>query len=156
MILLHPDKEVLRQCLEQMRDYAENVLHLEFNQKTQIHSVHQGVDYLGFHFYLTESGKVLRLLRQENKKKCKRRLRAFRRLYRKGGIDAAQVGKSLASYHGHLAHGNTWRLRRRVWSEFVLTRGDSSSYCAEWDLALAGGEMKVTAGEAENMDKVTT
>lgn len=128
MILIHPDKEVLTQCLAQMRDYAESVLHLEFNQKTQIHSVEQGVDYLGFHFYLTPTGKVLRLLRQQNKKKFKRKLRAFRRLYRNGEIDSTQIGKSLVSYRGHLQHGHTYHLRKQIWSELVLRRGTSAPY----------------------------
>lgn len=128
MILVHPDKEVLTQCLVQMRDYAESVLHLEFNQKTQIHSVEQGVDYLGFHFYLTPTGKVLRLLRQQNKKKFKRKLRAFRRLYRNGEIDSTQIGKSLVSYRGHLKHGHTYHLRKQIWSELVLRRGTSAPY----------------------------
>ena len=57
MILIHPSKEYLQECLARMREHLEGELKLTFNEKTQIHAIRQGVDYLGFHFYLTETGK---------------------------------------------------------------------------------------------------
>lgn len=59
MILIHPSKEYLQECLARMREHLEGELKLAFNEKTQIHAIRQGVDYLGFHFYLTETGKVI-------------------------------------------------------------------------------------------------
>ena len=35
-------------------------LNLEFNEKTQITPISEGVDFLGFRFYLTDPGKVIR------------------------------------------------------------------------------------------------
>lgn len=75
MILIHPSKEYLQECLARMREHLEGELKLAFNEKTQIHAIRQGVDYLGFHFYLTETGKVIRTLRQSGKKRLKRKLR---------------------------------------------------------------------------------
>ena len=79
LVLLHPDKEVLKKCLAELREVAAKELKLEFNQKTQIFPLSQGVDYVGWHFYLTDTGKVIRKLRTSSKKRFKRRLRYFQR-----------------------------------------------------------------------------
>ena len=42
-------------------------LGLELNEKTQIFPIRNGIDFLGFHTYLTESGKVIRKLRHSSK-----------------------------------------------------------------------------------------
>ncbi len=120
MILVHPDKEYLAACLGEMEEYFHRELKLEFNQKTQIHAIRQGVDYLGFHFYLTETGKVIRTLRQSGKKKLKRKLRNYRRAYADGKIELDAVTQSVASYKGHLKHAHTYRLQKNIWNHFIL------------------------------------
>lgn len=122
LVLLHEDKTYLQTCLAEISEVAKNELKLEFNQKTQIFPVSEGVDYLGWHFYLTDSGKVIRRLRTSNKRRFKRRLKAFREKYRRDEIDFDAIKQSLACYNGHLSHGHTWKLRSKVYSEFVLTR----------------------------------
>lgn len=122
LILLHHDREYLKNSLKQMTEYVERELKLSFNEKTQIHHVRQGVDYLGFHFYLGENGKVIKTLRQSGKKRLKRRLKAFKRLYRDGRIELSDIQRSLVSCRGHLKYGNTWRLRRVIWHGFVLKK----------------------------------
>ena len=83
-ILIHQDKDYLKACLKQMKTYIREERKLEFNQKTQILPISQGVDYLGFHFYLTDSGKVVRKLRDSNKRRMKRKLKRYRHAYRTG------------------------------------------------------------------------
>lgn len=121
-ILLHHDREYLRDCLRQMTDYIEQERRLSFNEKTQIMPMSQGVDFLGFHFYLAETGKVVRRLRASNKKRMKRKLKRFRHAYREGKITQEAVRRSLVSYRGHLSHGHTWRLRNTVNRHLILTK----------------------------------
>ena len=125
LVLLHPDKVALQNCLADIREYAETVLKLEFNQKTQIFPVSQGVDYLGWHFYLSDTGKVIRRLRTVSKRRFKRRLACFRREYAAGEIELDAIQRSLASYTGHLVHGHTWKLRKKLYGRFVLARPSS-------------------------------
>lgn len=120
MILVHPDREYLKQCLREMRAYVEEELKLEFNQKTQIHGICQGVDYLGFHFYLTQSGKVIRTLRQSGKRRLKKKLRTYQKAYQSGKVDLDAIGQSVASFKGHLKHGHTYKLQKNIWNQFVL------------------------------------
>lgn len=51
---------------------------LELNAKTQIFPIAEGVDFLGFRFYLTDTGKVIKRLRTSNKRRWKRRLKKFK------------------------------------------------------------------------------
>lgn len=120
-LLIHPDKAYLQHCLDEIRKLCTE-LKLELNEKTHIFPLSQGVDYLGFHFYLTDTGKVVRRLRSSNKRRYKRKLKAFRHLYAKGGIELDAIDRSLASLWGHLGHGHTWKMQKRTLSHFVLTR----------------------------------
>lgn len=122
LILLHEDKEHLKACLAEIRAFAQDRLKLEFNEKTQIFPVSEGVDYLGWRFYLTDTGKVIRRLRTSNKRRFKRRLKAFQEKYRSGEMDHDAIKRSLASYNGHLKHGHTWKLKTKVYGNFVLTK----------------------------------
>lgn len=121
-ILVHKDKEYLKACMEAMRRYVEDELKLEFNEKTQIHPIKNGTDYLGFHFYLSETGKVVRKLKPQAKKRYKHRLKKLRHEYREEKTSLEDIRRSLASYYGHLSHGHTWHLRRNVMKSFVLHR----------------------------------
>ena len=49
-------------------------LDLELNNKTAIFPLKNGIDFLGFHTYLTDSGKVVMNLRRANVKKIKRKV----------------------------------------------------------------------------------
>ena len=122
MILIHPDKDYLKECLHEMKSYLTKELKLEFNEKTQIHAIRQGVDFLGFHFYLTETGKVIRTLRQSAKKRLKRRLRNYRHAYGEGKIELEAISQSVASYKGHLKHAHTYWLQKNIWKHFILRR----------------------------------
>lgn len=122
-ILLSDNKEYLKECLEKMRIFLTENLKIEFNEKTQIVPMSQGVDYLGFHFYLTNTGKVIRKLRSSNKKRLKRKLKHYKRAYRDGKIELDAITRSLTSYRGHLAHGDTHALQKNLLKSFVLTRG---------------------------------
>lgn len=122
LVLLHKSKEHLRACLTEITEIAEKELKLEFNEKTQIFPVSEGVDYLGWRFYLTDTGKVIRRLRTSNKRRFKRRLKAFQEKYRNGEMELADISRSLASYNGHLSHGHTWKLKENVYGKFVLTK----------------------------------
>lgn len=39
-----------------------------------------------------------------------------------------EIKRSLASYTGHLRHGHTYRLRKNIFSKFVLTHAKREDY----------------------------
>ena len=122
MVLLHPDKEVLCECLRRMRELCEKCLKLELNEKTQIFPMSHGVGYLGWHFYLTDTGKVIRKLRTQCKKRLKRRMKGLQKGYEEEILDWEDIKRSLASTQGHLIHGHTYRLREKVYGETAFVR----------------------------------
>lgn len=123
MVLLCSDKEYLRECLRQIRELCEGELRLELNEKTHIFPLKNGVDYLGWHFYLTETGKVIRKLRQSRKKRLKRRIKVLQQEYAAGRKDLEGIKRSIASMQGHLIHGHTYRLRKKIYGNMVFTKG---------------------------------
>ena len=85
----------------------------------------RGVDYLGWHFYLTETGKVVKKLRVSTKSRLKRRIKGLRKGYAEGCLDFDDVNRSMPSTHGHLMHGHTYRLRKKIYGKTVFTRSVS-------------------------------
>ena len=57
--LIHEDKAYLQYCRGEIEQYVAR-LGLRMNKKTNIFPLRNGIDFLGFHTYLTESGKIIR------------------------------------------------------------------------------------------------
>ena len=123
-ILLHHSKEYLHECLSRIRGLFGSSLKLELNEKTQIFPIKNGVKYLGWRFCLTETGKVVRKLQNEGKRRTKRRFLRLKKDYAIGAIDLADVKRSLASTHGHLMHGHTFHLRGKIYRRLVLRKDE--------------------------------
>ena len=71
-------------------------------------------DFLGFHTYLTESGKVIRKLRHSSIKRMRAKLRHWEKEYPAGLVTREQILQSWQAWDAHAAHGNTWALRQQV------------------------------------------
>lgn len=111
--LIHPDKDYLRYCLEEIKKYLVP-LGLELNQKTAIFPLTQGIDFLGFRTYLTDTGKVVRKVRRESKNRIQRKLKKYRHLLDEGRIDFETILQSYSSWTGHAEHGNSYHLIRKT------------------------------------------
>lgn len=114
MILIHHDKEYLKYCKEQIIECARNNLKLELNQKTQISSLKNGIDFLGFRHILTESGKVLRLLRSQAKVKLKRNMKLLSKLKEQRVVDDDYIRLRLNAFYAHICHSNAKSLYRKL------------------------------------------
>ena len=119
-VLVYHDKETLCRCLADMRQYARAELKLEFNEKTEIFPLKNGVDYLGWHMYLTETGKVVRRVRRGIKRRYQRRLRFLQVAYANRAVDMEGIHQVISSYHAHLAYGHTYHLQRKTLENFVF------------------------------------
>jgi hypothetical protein len=81
---------------------------------TQILPLKNGIDFLGFHTYLTQTGKVVRKVRAKSIDNMKRKIRKFRGLVDSGKMTLDSVVQSYASWTGHISHGNTYHLRQNM------------------------------------------
>jgi hypothetical protein len=111
--LIHPDKDYLQFCLKEIRAFMAS-LGLELNEKTQIFPIRNGIDFLGFHTYLTEEGKVIRKLRHSSIKRMRSKLRRWEQDYPAGLVTREKILQSWQAWDAHAAHGNTWSLRQQV------------------------------------------
>lgn len=111
------DKLLLRQILKKIEEYIIP-LGLRLNGKTQIFPLKNGIDFLGFHTYLTHTGKVIRKVRAKSIDNMKRKIRKYRELVDAGKTTLESVIQSYASWCGHISHGNTYHLRQNMDSYF--------------------------------------
>ena len=111
--LIHQDKDYLIYCLEEIKKYLVP-LGLELNHKTAIFPLSQGIDFLGFRTYMTDSGKVVRKIRRDSKNRIRRKLKKFRHLLDEGRITFDTVVQSYSSWTGHAGHGNSHHLIRQT------------------------------------------
>ena len=121
-VLLHDSKGYLIDCLGELRRFITEDVKLALNDKTQIFPIANGVKYLGFHFYLTESGKAIRKVSSTAKNRFKRNLNDMKKDYAVGKAEYSEIRQRVCSYLGHLKHGHTYRLRQKVMGEFVLVK----------------------------------
>ena len=107
--LIHPDKEYLKHCLEVIREFLKT-LDLNLNGKTQIFPFKNGVSYLGFHTYVTGNGKVIRKLKNQNKRNAQRKYLKMAKLVSSGRISKEKFDASYRAWKNHISHGNCYRL----------------------------------------------
>ncbi|MDD3347518.1 RNA-directed DNA polymerase [Oscillibacter sp.] len=129
--LIHPDKDYLIYCLDEIKKFLVP-LGLELNHKTAIFPLSQGIDFLGFRTYMTDSGKVVRKIRRDSKNRIRRKLKKFRHLLDEGQITFETVVQSYSSLTGHAEHGNSHHLIRQTDELFyTLFKKEMEEYHAE-------------------------
>ena len=111
--LIHPDKEYLKHCLSEIKTYLAG-LRLELNEKTNIFPLRHGIDFLGFHTYITESGQIIRKLRHASVKRMKGKIRGWSKDYPAGKVTKKEIVDSWTAWDAHAAYGHTYALRREI------------------------------------------
>lgn len=120
--IIMPEKEKLKKILEIVKQEVEK-LGLSLNSKTQIFPLKNGIDFLGFHSYLTESGKIVKKIRRNSKNNAKRRLRKMVDMKKHKKIAPKVILQSYNCWMGHAKHGNTYHLRKMIEDEFAKEVG---------------------------------
>ena len=112
-IIIAHDKKELQNLLIDIRHQLDGI-HLELNEKTNIFPISNGVDFLGYHHYLTESGAVIQKLRHSSVKKVKQRIKDWRYLYENHLISSQEIKASFLAWDAFAAYGDTYELRRNL------------------------------------------
>lgn len=102
-----------RNCWKEI-ERRVNEIGLSLNEKTAIYPLKNGIDFLGFHTYLTETGGVIRKVRRKSKSNARRKLKKMRGLLEAGKIAPEAVKQSYQSWRGHAAKGNCYHLIRNM------------------------------------------
>lgn len=110
MDIIHKDKEYLKYCRDEIGRMLDSI-GLRLNQsKTQIHTLAEGVNYLGYKFRVTPTGKVLVTVLKSNVKKRKRKIRAHARLVAEGRMAIAAADTSFEAWLSHVEKGDNYRV----------------------------------------------
>lgn len=112
-ILVHEDKKYIIYAYREIQRMAEE-LGLTLNSKTQIFPIKNGVTYLGFRFTVLPTGKILRTVKKTTGRRLKSRARLVKKAYLEGLIDSERVRCSLSAFHGHLSHGNCYKIEKQL------------------------------------------
>ena len=107
--LMHPNKEYLKYCLEVITEFLKT-LDLVLNGKTQIFPFKNGVSYLGFHTYITEKGKIIRKLKNQNKRNAQKKFLRMAKLVSSGKLSRDKFNASYKAWKNHISHGNCYKL----------------------------------------------
>ncbi len=111
--LIHPSKEYLKHCLEVIKNFLDT-LDLSLNGKTQISPFKNGVSYLGFHTYITKNGKVIRKLKNQNKRNAQKKYTRMARLVVEGKLPLEKFYASYNAWKNHISHGNCYNLAKAM------------------------------------------
>ncbi len=113
-LLFAPDKVTLHHWREAIIAYLASLRLTIHEPRAQPRPVEQGLPFLGFTVYPTH-----RRLKQRKGIAYRRHLRTLWRRYRTGEITREQGRASVMAWLGHIQHGDTWGLRRKLLREIV-------------------------------------
>ena len=121
-------------------------LGLELNDKTNIFPLQNGIDFCGFHTYLTRTGQVVSKLRYSSIKRMKRRIRLWEKQYAAGEVSREKIMESFTAWEAHAKHGDTKQLRREMRSRLLmaLDRADEARRAAGNPAARPGPDERRT------------
>ena len=108
-LLFDRDLERLDAMKKAVRAFLESERLKLHEAKSVVLPVSNGVPFLGWSVFPD-----FRLLRSENKRRARRRMRCLARDFRRGVSTVEDVRQSVASWISHSSWGDTWRLRKEV------------------------------------------
>lgn len=120
-ILLHDDREVLREITAKVREYLASLRLRLHEEKMCVKPVRAGTTFVGYRLWASH-----RLLRKQNIRQFRRRVAWMRKAYAAGVVDWKHVRPRLASWIGHARQVNSARLIRRLARDWRFRRSDSA------------------------------
>lgn len=113
-ILIHHDEQYLLECKARLAQMLMS-LDCQFNtKKTNVTPLSDGIEFLGFHFRLTETGKVVMTLNSKNVKHERKKLKKLVGLAKKGKRTKEKVDECYESWKNHASKGDSYKLLQRM------------------------------------------
>lgn len=116
-ILLHNERGILNDAMEKIKDFLDSKRMRMHGRKLFIKPVRAGLTFVGYRIWPTH-----RLVRKDNIKRFRRRIRWIRNAYSQGMIDWDDIKPRLDSWMGHVKHTDSKRLLIRLSREWIFKR----------------------------------
>lgn len=108
-VLLLKTKNECVKVKQYIEHFLEKNLHLELNDKSRVYPYKMGVNFCGYRIFATH-----RLLRLNSKKKIKKNVKHWNKLYSKNKLDIPSTLLSINSWLGHSSHCNSYKLQNKI------------------------------------------
>ncbi|MBR3230164.1 MAG: RNA-directed DNA polymerase [Bacilli bacterium] len=116
-VIIHHDKQYLNYSLNEIKEKIEKEYNLKINfKKTRIDNIKNGIDFLGYKFYI-KNNKVILKLKNQTKKKLKNKLKNVKLLKKHDLINEKDFYVLANSYNGVLKWGSCSNLHYQVFKE---------------------------------------
>ena len=113
-LIISDDREYLVECMELIKKQI-SLLDYEINErKTRIYPLSESIEFLGFIFRLTDTGKVLMSILPKRVKQERKKLRRLVARSKRGLMPREKVDESYAAWRNHASKGNSFRLLTRM------------------------------------------
>lgn len=116
-ILLFENKKQAQETLIKINKFITERLRLTLNKNTQISPVKNGVNFCG---YKTWSSHMK--IRDDSKKRMKKKMKSFQRRYARGEITLEEIRRSVNSWLGYANHADSYDLIEKMFDNFILTK----------------------------------
>lgn len=112
--LLHKSKKHLEYCLNKIESKLNNIGFSVHPKKTHIRPLKDGFLFLGFHYHITNTGKIIMTLNSENVKHEKKKLYRQAQLLKKDEITQDKIDDCFESWANNASKGNSYKLVKRT------------------------------------------
>ena len=119
------DRGFLAEARLALEDYLAGLRLRVHPVKSQLFETRYGANFLGFRVLPKGEGcskDVCLRVRCENLRRGRRRLQQLQADYADGKLSFPALDRSMQSWIAHLNHGDTWRLRQRLFADLVFAR----------------------------------
>ena len=107
--LFHSDRAILADARCQVEAYLESIYLTIHPIKSQLFETKYGTNFVGFRVL---SDRLL--VRSENLRRGRRRLRVLKKACQSGAIERDKLNLSMQSWFAHLGHAHSWHLRQKI------------------------------------------
>lgn len=113
-IIIHEDKQYLEYCKTKIEEKLKDLGFNLHEKKTKIYELNKEIPFLGFKHRLTNTGKIIMLVKTETVKRERRKLVRMSHLVQKGFMKKQKVDECYASWKAHASKGNSFKLIQRM------------------------------------------
>ncbi|MBQ7885058.1 MAG: RNA-directed DNA polymerase [Clostridia bacterium] len=101
LLILHNNKQFLKDLFALLKKEIIS-LNLEVNKKSEIIPIKNGIEFLGVHYKILPSGKILKRMKTQSKRRMLKRIKDLKNDFEAGKIDKFVINQSLAGFKGNI------------------------------------------------------
>jgi retron-type reverse transcriptase len=120
-VVFDQSKTRLHEVRTQFENYLTKLRLKLHEKKCRIFKVDEGVCFLGFRIFPTH-----RLLKKQNLLYMRRKLKRMQTEYQEEDLSIENLSQRIQSWVSHAEHGDTYRIRSRIFSDVVFKRGSAA------------------------------